>query len=366
MPRKPKPKTTDVPASATPTETPTTVLHAGTPTEATPTTHLGATPPLDLTATAEAMTQQHPAASTGTQRAIARGTVGMPSITLPSVPAVRATETGRVPVVLSPLGLRPDNKQLSKHPTNPVVVIPAVQHHDTVPMRVPPTPHPHVRARTHRLTLATVLVLALLMLVAFVPVARGAGLGLPNWVPLADARAYPTPTPSPTPIYPNHPVVSGVGAFICTALPFARRVQVRQAQEGLPHPWYVSVILAQWGVEHGWSIPDYTGYNWGNSSAIPGFDAVGGLNVPGSPGAFAYAYTPLQGVEIYQIFTRMGFYTGVWQNYPNGPVAQAKALGQSPWDAGHYQEGGGIPGQSLLNAMNGYNLYRFDNPSVFC
>jgi hypothetical protein len=372
MPRKPKPKNTDV--HATP---------EGTPTETTP-TYRGSVPHVptmpDAAATAkltdataqtqaaaDAMAEEHPGASTGTQRALVRSTVVMPSITLPSIPAVKASDSQpRVPVVLSPLGLKPDNKTLSKHPTNPVVVIPAVQHQDTIPMAVPPRPMPKARARTHRMTLATVLVLALGLLVIFVPVARGAGLGVPNWVPLADARAYPTPTPSPTPIYAVHPVVFGVHDFICTALPFARLVQVKQKQNGLPHPWYVSVIIAQWGVEHGWHIPDYTGYNWGNSSAIPGFDSVGGLNVPGSPGAFAYAHTPLEGVSIYEIFTRMHFYTAVYQNYPNGPVAQAEALGQSPWDAGHYQEGGGIPGQSILNAMNGYNLYRFDNPSVFC
>ncbi|MBA3826692.1 MAG: hypothetical protein H0X24_22690, partial [Ktedonobacterales bacterium] len=209
MPRKPKPKTTDVPVTPAEGASPTIVPDAGMPTEATPTTHLGTKPrpafiaptatTQNLAAAAEAVTEHHPAASTETQRAIARSTVVMPGITLPSIPAVRPPTTqARVPVVLSPLGLRPDNKQLSKHPTNPIVVIPAAQHHDTVPMRVPPTPHPHVRARTHRLTLATVLVLALVLLVAFVPVARGAGLGLPNWVPLADARAYPTPTPSPT------------------------------------------------------------------------------------------------------------------------------------------------------------------------
>jgi len=355
MPRKPKPKTTEVPATP--------MLAEGSPTQATPTTHLGVKPRRDRTVADEAATEQRPVTTTGPQRAISRTGI----ITLPAIPAVRAPTTQpRVPAVLSPLGLKPDNKLLSKHPTNPVIVIPAVQLQETVPMAVPPKPHPHVRARTHRLTLATVLLMGLVLMVAFVPVAHAAGLGLPNWVPLANARAYPTPTPTPTPIYPNHPVVSGVGAFICTALPFARLVQTRQMQQGLPHPWYVSVMLAQWGVEHGWSIPDYTGYNWGNSSAIPGFPSVGGLNVPGSPGAFAYAYTPLQGVDIYTIFTKMSFYTGVWQNYPNGPVAQAKALGQSPWDAGHYQEGGGIPGQSLLNAMNNYNLYRFDNLKVFC
>jgi hypothetical protein len=157
-----------------------------------------------------------------------------------------------------------------------------------------------------------------------------------------------------------------VYSFVCTSLPFARLAQDKQMANGQSHPWYVSLILAQWGVEQGWHMPTYTGYNFGNVSAIGGFPAVGGINVPGSPGAFAYAYTPAQGVSEYVIFTGNGKYYGaVTANYPNGPRAQALALGQSPWDADHYASNGQYGGK-LINAMNSYNLYRYDNPNAGC
>jgi hypothetical protein len=282
------------------------------------------------------------------------------TITLPVIPK-KATQP-KTPAILSPHQTKPNNAALSSHPTHPVTVVaPKFRTPDPPARPLPARPGAHKRA--HRVAIATALGALIVFALTFVPVVHGAGANFPQWFTQSSAALYPTPTPV---LYPAHPVVSGVGSFICTALPFARLVQQEQAQDGLPHPWYVSVILAQWGVEQGWSIPGYTGYNWGNSSAIPGFAAVGGTNQPGSPGAFAYAYTPLQGVAIYETFTKMQFYVGVWQAYPNGPVAQAEALGQSPWDAGHYQEGGGIAGQSLLNAMNQFNLYRFDNPNVWC
>jgi hypothetical protein len=282
------------------------------------------------------------------------------TITLPVIPK-KATQP-KTPAILSPHQTKPNNAALSSHPTHPVTVVaPKFRTPDPPARPLPARPGAHKRA--HHVAIATALGALIVFALTFVPVVHGAGANFPQWFTQSSAALYPTPTPV---LYPAHPVVSGVGSFICTALPFARLVQQEQAQDGLPHPWYVSVILAQWGVEQGWSIPGYTGYNWGNSSAIPGFAAVGGTNQPGSPGAFAYAYTPLQGVAIYETFTKMQFYVGVWQAYPNGPVAQAEALGQSPWDAGHYQEGGGIAGQSLLNAMNQFNLYRFDNPNVWC
>ena len=43
-----------------------------------------------------------------------------------------------------------------------------------------------------------------------------------------------------------------------------------------------------------------------------------------------------------------------------GPDAAARALGTSPWDAGHYTASGN-PGSSLLSIMRVYNLYWYDH-----
>src|SRR5262249_46209505 len=125
--------------------------------------------------------------------------------------------------------------------------------------------------------------------------------------------------------------------------------------------WYISVILAQWAVETGFKVPGYTGYNFGNVSAISGEPSVGGLNVPGSPSAFAYAVTPLDGVRYYVYFTQLGHYTGVADAYPQGPIEQAYALAASPWDAAHYRQGA-----SLVNMINQYSLRDFDSSSDRC
>jgi surface antigen len=144
-------------------------------------------------------------------------------------------------------------------------------------------------------------------------------------------------------------------SFVTQALPYAQ----------LAHAdchWPVSLILAHWGVEQGWHVPGYTGFNWGNSSAISGFPTVAGLNVPGSPAAFAYAKTPEQGLRIYETFCHMGYYRSVAPAAASGGVdAAAVALGRSPWDAGHYTSTN-TPGSTLLMVLRVYNLYWFDRP----
>jgi hypothetical protein len=150
--------------------------------------------------------------------------------------------------------------------------------------------------------------------------------------------------------------VKGEPAFVQFALPYA------QSANQQCH-WPVSVILAQWGVEQGWHVPTYTGYNWGNVSAITGQPSIGGLNVPGSPAAFAYAATPEKGLEYYVIYCHMGYYSGVAPAAAaGGPDAAARALGRSPWDAGHYTATNS-PGSTLLTAMRVFNLYYYDKPS---
>lgn len=145
-------------------------------------------------------------------------------------------------------------------------------------------------------------------------------------------------------------------SFVQLALPYA--VSAHQTCN-----WPVSMILAQWGVEHGWKVPDYTGYNWGNSGAVPGFPTVPGLKVAGSPSAFSYASTPAVGLAIYTHVCKLGYYTKIAPaGASGGPNAAAVALGQSPWDAGHYTNTGS-PGSSLLNVMRAYNLYWYDTPA---
>jgi LysM repeat protein len=155
--------------------------------------------------------------------------------------------------------------------------------------------------------------------------------------------------------------VSGAAAnneqsFVQLALPYA--VSAHQQCS-----WPVSLVLAQWGVEQGWHVPSYTGYNWGNVSAITGEPSVKGLPVAGSPTAFAYAKTPADGARYYVIYCKMGYYTGVAPAAASGgPNAAAVALGRSPWDAGHYTNIG-QPGSSLLNAMRVFDLYWYDDPA---
>ncbi len=217
----------------------------------------------------------------------------------------------------------------------------------------------HARSRAARLSAVVGVVLALVVLISFTPLAALARPLVP-WVVNSNLAIYPTPTPS-------HPVAAGEPAFVCAALPFARLAQQElvAGRRPQPHPWYVSVILAQWGIEQGWTIPGYTGYNWGNSSALDGYPSVPGTNQPGSPSRFAYATSAEMGVAIYVAFAQNGLYDAVAAAWPQGPQAQALALGASPWDAAHYT-GTGHPGSSLLDVMAYYHLTRLDQPGATC
>jgi hypothetical protein len=154
----------------------------------------------------------------------------------------------------------------------------------------------------------------------------------------------PTPSPSPSPLTAAPAdLPPNVRAFIQLALPYAQ-----QAHATLT--WQTSVILAQWGLEHGWQVPDSQGYNWGNTTYAPGCP---------KPGRFCYASTPEEGLREYVYTAQLHYYDGVRAAVPQGADATAVALGQSPWDEGHYT-GDGSPGDSLLRLMREFNLYRFD------
>ncbi len=145
--------------------------------------------------------------------------------------------------------------------------------------------------------------------------------------------------------------VNTPATFVATMLPYARR-----ANQTLG--WPVSMILAQWGVEHGWTLPDFDRWNEGNVKAFNsptgvcyGAPVVRGFCSPATPGA---------GVAIYIHSAQLHYYTGIAvAARQGGPNAAARALGNSPWDAGHYTSDNS-PGDSLLSAMQAFNLYRYD------
>jgi hypothetical protein len=146
---------------------------------------------------------------------------------------------------------------------------------------------------------------------------------------------------------------SGEQGFVAATLPYAQRAS---QQTG----WPVSLILAQWGLEQGWKTPGYTGFNFGNVAALPGEPTVGGIQKAGSPAAFAYATTPADGVRYYVHVAQLGYYTAVaTAAHTSGADAAARALGRSPWDAGHYTSHAD-PGSSLLTLLQKYNLYQYD------
>ena len=169
-------------------------------------------------------------------------------------------------------------------------------------------------------------------------------------LPSSDALASRASPLRPPPLFTNLP--TQISSFINLALPYAL-----QAHKALG--WQTSVILAQWGLEQGWHVPSYTGYNWGNVGPMPGVPTVPGISAPGSPSAFSYAAGPDDGVRVYIMAARLPYYDRVFLAAPHGATATALALGSSPWDAGHYTNTG-QPGSWLLAIMQRYNLSLFD------
>jgi LysM repeat protein len=174
--------------------------------------------------------------------------------------------------------------------------------------------------------------------------------------PGATATPKPKPTPTPTPAKPapapKTGSVSGAKAFIQFVLPYAKRAH---ADTG----WPTSMIIAQWGVEHGWKLPSFTGYNFGNVASVPGEPTVPGTAAKGSPSRFSYAKTPEDGLRQYLKVAHLSYYAPVTAASKSGANAAALALGKSPWDAGHYG-GAGNPGSTLLGVMKSFNLYAYD------
>ena len=149
------------------------------------------------------------------------------------------------------------------------------------------------------------------------------------------------------------PVIQGEAAYVRFVLPYAR-----QAHDATG--WPVSMILAQWGLEQGWQTPTFTGYNFGNCGGLMDEPFIPGTTVPGSPSTFAYADEPEDGLRFYVHVAALPYYAKIAPAAKSGgPIAAAKALGASPWDAGHYTNTND-PGSSLVALMQQYNLQQYD------
>ena len=158
----------------------------------------------------------------------------------------------------------------------------------------------------------------------------------PNGQAIAGAQALNLPTPHP---------VSTERDFLQLLLPYAR---VAHDQTG----WPVSVILAQWGQEHGWQLPDFDGWNLGNEKAYG--------NQPITPSGFCIAANPEIGLAQYLHVAALPYYDAIAPAARlAGADAAARALGASPWDAGHYTHDNN-PGDDLLHLMRVFNLYQYD------
>ena len=208
------------------------------------------------------------------------------------------------------------------------------------------------RAKTLIVYLVLAVVLAQTLVGALTPLGRSERQAIGNaLMAIGAAPAVPTPFP----LGPTPPPVSTPAAFIATMLPYAQ-----QAHRDLG--WPVSVVLAQMGVEHGWSFPDFDGWNLANSKAFPDPNGDGGVCYRQSTvRGFCYARTPQIGLAIYEHVAHLTYYGAIGPAARSGgAVAAARALGQSPWDEGHYALNG-VPGGKLLAAMNAYNLYQYDN-----
>jgi hypothetical protein len=176
----------------------------------------------------------------------------------------------------------------------------------------------------------------------------GMQLCIPSKSNVAQA-ASSTPFASAT----DGPVIQGAAAYVRFALPYAQ-----QAHEATG--WPTSMILAQWGLEQGWQAPTFTGYNFGNCGGLTDEPFVPGTSAPGSPSTFAYADSPEDGLRFYIHIAGLSYYDKIASAAQSGgPEAAAKALGASPWDAGHYTSNNN-PGSSLIALMQQYNLTQYD------
>jgi hypothetical protein len=99
------------------------------------------------------------------------------------------------------------------------------------------------------------------------------------------------------------------------------------------------VLLTQWGVETGWGNQIYNQNNLGNIRCLTSVPCINGFAQFSSLESFV-----ANAIAVWH----NGFYSNVLATV--GQDAQCLAIGLSPWDAGHYDNGSG-PGSSLLAAL---------------
>ena len=171
------------------------------------------------------------------------------------------------------------------------------------------------------------------------------------------ANSIAAPPPAVAAAAGHTPHAAGAQAFVAAMLPYARQAAP------VVH-WPVSLILAQWMIETGKTVPTANGYNVGNVRSFPGCREVQTAH----NGQFCYADTIEEGLREYEGTALNGRYTRVspaaaYGAAHGGIVAgaqdAARALGASPWDAGRYTSIN-VPGSSLIGVLNQFDLYRYD------
>lgn len=120
----------------------------------------------------------------------------------------------------------------------------------------------------------------------------------------------------------------------------------------------VNVILTQWQCEEGiqstsqWPANNPAGITSGNSAVdalSTGQTNSAGFLIFATPAAGAQGYATLYKTDPNYAGVRAAIATG-------NPLAQLQAIQQSPWDAGHYVEGGYNHLTSVYNQLTGSNI----------
>jgi len=128
--------------------------------------------------------------------------------------------------------------------------------------------------------------------------------------------------------------------FYDTMEPYAQQANT---ETGIP----VSVILAQWGLETG------------KGTHLAGKNNYAGITKGGVSAGFVDYGSISDFVAGWIKTINNGYYRGVLNTAQVGtPEQTAQALGDSPWDAGHYYIN--YPGEKLINLINTDNLKQYD------
>ena len=139
-----------------------------------------------------------------------------------------------------------------------------------------------------------------------------------------------------------------------TPADFARVYGALAARVAHDHPHlFPRLILAQWGIETGWGSSSLA-VNHHNLAGIRWYGRAAQVeHLGGTPGK---AGTGFAGYASFDTFAAdYGYVIGLpYYNAVRAATdiyAQARALGASPWDAGHYLAGG-VAGGSIIRAIN--------------